>query len=280
MRFDSRITPARPDLAAAHLRGQVTAERFVEGERLRVRAASTALRKEPRPDVPYQTEALMGEIVTLYDRDDEGWGWGQLERDGYVGWLSLNALGPVDPAPTHRVIAPHAFLYPAASFKAQPLEAVSMGAELAVTRIEGRYAATPAGFIDAARIAPLPLTGGDFVAIAESLLHTPYLWGGKSAKGLDCSGLVQLSLAQTGVSAPRDSDMQERGLGTALPMEASGLRRGDLVFWKGHVAIMRDGVSMIHANASAMAVSIEVLADAIARIEAAGEGLPTAFRRP
>lgn len=279
MTFDSRITPARPDLAAAHLEGKVEALRFVEGERFRVRAASTAVRKEPRPDVPYQTEVLMGEIVTIYDRDEEGWAWGQLERDGYVGWMAANALGPVDPAPSHRVNAAHAFLYPIPGFKAQPLDALSLGADVTVTRMEGQYAATPGGFIYANLLAPLPMEGGDFVTFAESLVGTPYLWGGKSAKGLDCSGLVQLALAQTGVSAMRDSDMQEASLGTELPLDPTLLRRGDLVFWRGHVGIMRDSEMLLHANAGAMAVANEDLAAAMVRISAAGGGEPTSFRR-
>lgn len=279
MTLDPRLTPARPEIAASHLRGKVEALRFVDGERLRVRAASTAVRKEPRPDVAYQTEALMGEIVTIYDRDDEGWAWGQLERDGYVGWMAANALGAVDPVPTHRVIVPHAFVYPVAGFKTQPLDALPLGAEVTVTRSEGHYSATPVGFVYSTLIAPLSSISNDFVSVAESLQGTPYLWGGKSSKGLDCSGLVQLAFAQAGVAAARDSDMQESSLGHALPLDTNVLRRGDLVFWKGHVGIMQDERTLLHANAGAMAVSSENLAGAIARIAEAGGGQPTSFRR-
>lgn len=280
MTYDPRITPARPDLAAAHLKGRVEAGRFVDGERRRIRFAQTPVKKIPRPDAPLETEALMGEAVTVYDVDEEGWAWGQLEADGYVGWFSADALGPLDPEPTHRVIAPRSHFYPIAGIKAEPLGAVPMGASLPVTRIEGRYAATPYGFIRESHLAPLDAAMPDYVTAAERLIGTPYIWGGKSGAGLDCSGLVQLSMMLAGQKAPRDSDMQAASLGTALPPGVNGLQRGDLVFWKGHVGIMRDAETLLHANAFHMAVTSEPLGEALARIEAGGDGRPTGFRRP
>lgn len=277
--FDRRITPARPDLAAAHLRGQVEAERYVEGRTFRIRAATAPLKREPMPDLPYDTEALAGELVTVYERE-EGWAWGQLAADGYVGWLSENALGPVDPAPDHRVVALRTLVYPAAGFKLEPIAALPMGATVTVLRSEGNFSATPHGFIYTAHLAPLHQHAEDFVAIAERYIGTPYLWGGKSSFGLDCSGLVQLSLMMAGVAVPRDSDMLEKGFGTALPLERPALRRGDLVFWKGHVGIMQDEALLLHANAWHMAVESEPLSVAVRRILAAGGGPVTAYRRP
>ena len=279
MNFDRRITPARPDLAAAHLKGQIEAEAYAEGEVQRIALPSAPLRREPAPDAPYETEALAGELVTVYE-DMEGWAWVQLARDGYVGWMSGNALGPAAPAPTHRVTALRSLIYPGPGFKAEPVATLSIGAEITVTRMEGLWAATPLGFIYGAHLVPVAEFAPDFVAVAEQFIGTPYLWGGKSSLGIDCSGLVQLSLAMAGIQAPRDSDMLESGFGTALPLGTNDLQRGDLVFWKGHIGIMRDAVTLLHANAHHMAVASEPLAEAVARIEAKSFGVITNLRRP
>lgn len=277
MTFDRRITPARADLAAEHLRGKVDAERFVSGTLRRVTATSTPLKRDPFPDAPYETVALCGEVVTVYD-EEEGWAWGQLQRDGYVGWLSANALGAMDPAPTHRVAVPRSISYPRPGFKAQPMAMLSLGSEIAVTRHEGDWCGTVLGFVYAHHLVPIDQHASDFVAVAETMIGTPYLWGGKTSSGIDCSGLVQLSLALAGVSVLRDTDLQENTIGTALAADAV-LQRGDLVFWKGHVGIMRDAATLLHANAYHMAVASEPLAVALARIEAKSYGKVTALRR-
>jgi cell wall-associated NlpC family hydrolase len=269
--FDPRLTPARADLAAKHLEGKVQAARFVEGRVYEVIEAQAPLRREPRPDAPLDTEALKGERVTIYDSNEEGWAWGQLAADGYVGWLPENALSPPGPAPTHKVTAPRTLVFPGPSIKLPPLEALPFGARLAIARIEDRMAVTPSGaYVPAAHLAPLGDNERDFVAVAERFLGTPYLWGGKTALGLDCSGLVQVALTACDVSCPRDSDMQEQALGTAVTTDLSALRRGDLIFWKGHVAIVRDRETLLHANAYHMAVAVEPIAEAVARIRGAG----------
>lgn len=275
---DPRITPARGDLAADFLKGSVAAERYVPGRPMRIVTPQTPLKRQPFPDSPYETEALMGEVFTVYD-EDEGWAWGQLAGDGYVGWMSANALGAADPAPTHRVVALRTFLYPGPSIKAEPLGALSLGASVCVRRSEGAFAATPQGFVHAGHLAPLDEAAPDFVAVAERLIGIPYLWGGKSSLGIDCSGLVQLSMAMAGIAAPRDSDMQEAALGTALPTGTTDLRRGDLVFWKGHVGLLTDSATLLHANGHHMMVAREPLAAAIARIAAKSYGAVTALRR-
>jgi cell wall-associated NlpC family hydrolase len=280
--FDPRLTPARADLAAKELQGRVTAARFVEGRAYEVIDPQAAMRAMPAPDAPLLTEALRGERVTIYDMNAEGWAWGQLVADNYVGWLSANALAPAGAAPTHKVTALRTFVFPGPSIKLPPLEALPFGARLPIVRIEDRLAVTRSGgYVPAPHLAPLDVAEPDFVAVAERFLGVPYLWGGKTALGLDCSGLVQVALTAAGRVCPRDSDMQEAALGAPLPHRGEGaatLRRGDLIFWKGHVAIVRDSGTLLHANAFHMAVAIEPIAEAIGRIRNAGSEV-TSVRR-
>jgi hypothetical protein len=279
--YDPRVTPARPDLAARHLEGKVAAARFVAGEIREVVAAQAPLRREPSHGAPLDTEALMGERVIVYDEDGEGWSWGQLESDGYVGWLPSNALHGPGPEKTHRVSALRTFLFPAPSIKEPPIAAVSLGARVAIVRQDERFAVTTSGgFVPARHLAPISSHETDFVALAERFVGVPYLWGGKTSLGLDCSGLSQVSLTACGIVCPRDSDMQERTLGSSIAPDANfnNLQRGDLVFWKGHMAIVRDPETLVHANAFHMAVAFEPLQEAIARI-AKTDGMPTSVRR-
>jgi cell wall-associated NlpC family hydrolase len=281
MNLDRRLTPARPDLAAAHLRGRVAAARFVEGRAMRVAEAIVDLRREPQPDSGVETQALFGERVTVYETH-EGFAWGQIESDGYVGYLPDAALAPEGAAPTHRVVVPLTFIYPAASMKTPRLAELPMGARLRVAAEEGAFARlAEGGFVWLAHLRPSGAHEPDFVAVAERFLNAPYLWGGKSWRGVDCSGLVQIALAAAGVAAPRDTDMQEKALGGPVAIDAAlaGLRRGDLIFWKGHVGIMRDAATLLHANGHHMQVASEPLAAARKRILVTGAGDVTGARR-
>jgi cell wall-associated NlpC family hydrolase len=267
--FDPRITPARPDLAAEHLRGKVQAPRYTEGVLQEVIAGIAPVRKEPSHTAPLLTEALAGERVTVYESDEEGWAWGQLESDGYVGWLPAAMLLAPGPAPTHKVTALRTLVFPGPDIKLPPLDALPLGAQVAIAREQESFAVTSSGaFVPKRHLAPITNVEPDFVAVAERFVGTPYLWGGKSSLGVDCSGLVQVALTACGIKCPRDSDMQESALGKSASL--AGLQSGDLIFWKGHVAIARGRNSMIHANAFHMAVAIEPVAEALARIGAAG----------
>jgi cell wall-associated NlpC family hydrolase len=270
--FDPRVTAARDDFAAKELEGRVPARRYVEGRVYEVIEPQAPMWAEPRPDASLVTEALKGERVIIYDRNAEGFAWGQLAADNYVGWLPEHALGQPGPSATHKVSALRTLAFPAPSIKLPPIEALPFGARVVITGVDGRMAITSTNtYVPVPHLEPVGENETDFVAVADRFLGAPYLWGGKTVLGLDCSGLVQVALTACGVACPRDSDMQEAALGEAVRADAySDLRRGDLMFWKGHVAIVRDRATLLHANAFHMSVAIEPIADAIRRISESG----------
>jgi cell wall-associated NlpC family hydrolase len=277
---DPRMTPARPDLAAKYLEGKIEAARFVTGEEFEISDAIAPLRSAPSPDAELATQALKGERATIYDRNSEGWAWGQLSSDGYVGWLPDRTLAKPSGQPMHKITAIRTFAFPGPSIKLPPVTALVMGSTIIVTRQDGAFAITREGwYLPQQHVGSIDHHADDFVAVAERFVGTPYLWGGKSSLGIDCSGLVQVSLNAAGTGCPRDSDMQQDGLGRALTSaESKKLQRGDLIFWKGHVAIARDAHTIVHANAHHMATAIEATSDAIARIKATGSEI-TSIKR-
>ncbi len=291
-RPDPRRNAYRDDLAAESLRGTVEAPRYVAGERRQVIVANMPLRKSPDVSLGLETEVLFGEVVTVYDVAD-GWAWVQAEGDRYVGYLPASALGTTVTPPTHRVSATGTFVYPEPNIKTPPAMHLALNARLAVLETRERFAAlATGGFVITHHIAALDQPARDFVALAERFEGTPYLWGGRTRIGLDCSGLVQLAMDAAGLDCPRDTDMQRNEVGTDVPVPAplaapksehvdvEGLHRGDVIFWQGHVGIMTDSHMLLHANGHHMSTVVEPVIDAAVRIQRQ-EALPVmAVKRP
>ena len=283
--LDRRLNAYRPDLADERLSGKVEASRFTAGTLMQVSASVVDLRSEPRPDSGPQTQIIFGDMVRVFEEQD-GWSWAQAERDGYTGYVSSASLEKPGADATHMVIVPRTFIYPGSDLRFPHTKALSLGSRV---RIVGsaetrgtQYALLENGeALIAGHLASLDQHAPDYVAVAETLLHTPYLWGGTSGFGIDCSGIVQLSMWVSGRKVLRDSDMQQNTLGEIIEPDAnySNLKRGDLVFWKGHVAICASPDMLIHASGHTMTVTMEPLNDAIKRIAYLYD-LPTLIRRP
>jgi cell wall-associated NlpC family hydrolase len=279
--LDRRLNAYRADLAEERLKGLVEAETFTKGTAGRVSVPLADLRPHPDGNVGIDSQLLLGERVQIFDRAN-GFAWVRAELDGYVGYISESAIEESsDEAPTHWVTALRTYRYAEPDMKRPVVDQLSIGSRLRVndeTEVRGtRYALTNDGqALIAGHLAPIGTASLDHVAWAARFLETPYLWGGRSGFGIDCSGLVQMALMMAGQAAPRDSDMQASDLGSEIVFDER--RRGDLVFWKGHVAILEDAETVIHANGHTMTVARETLADAITRIGPV-YGQPTKLRR-
>lgn len=264
MPLDPNVHPWRADLAAAHLKGQVEAARFVEGVRRQARHGVTWVHGKPDAAAPQTSQLLYGESFVVYETRD-GWAWGQCQTDGYVGYVRADDLSDEVVAPTHVVRALRSFRYAEPTFKIPPSGWLSMNSPVAVAQIDGQYAELVAGgWVFAAHLAPLGAFAPDHVATALEFLGAPYLWGGRSSHGIDCSGLAQAALARAGVAVERDCYLQERSVGRALA-DGEPRRRGDLAYFPGHVAILTDPDTVVHATAHSMNVCVEPLADVAAR---------------
>ncbi|WP_394691239.1 NlpC/P60 family protein [Hoeflea sp.] len=282
--LDRRLHAYRPDLADIRLEQKVSAKRYTHGMEAEIKVPLAKLHPKPDHGCAIDTEALFGETLRVFDRRD-GWAWVQLDADGYVGYLREHMLGDCAGAPTHLVCVPRTFVYDGADLRFPVVHALSMASRMRVTGMTETRGTTYALLGDgtamiAAHLKPLAeTTNQDAVAVAAMFLETPYLWGGRSGFGIDCSGLVQMALAMTGKHAPRDSDQQAQGLGELIDPARDGLKRGDLVFWKGHVGFLEDPHTLLHASGGTMSVTREPLQVAIERI-AKLYGHPTAYRRP
>ncbi len=264
--LDKRLNAYRDDLADIRLKGQVESQAFREGHLMQMRGPITTLHRAPAFDAAQDTQVLMGEIMRVFDVVD-GWAWVQLQCDSYVGYLRHESLNAELHVSTHKIAVPSTLLFTKPSIKTQPVQFLPMNAEITVVNLQDDFVELiTGGFIFAKHVKPVAENYSDFVAVAEQFLHTPYYWGGKSYHGQDCSGLVQTALQACGLRAPRDADLQEAELGVQLQInDLDGLRRGDLLFWKGHVGIMQNDKSLLHANGHHMQVTSEPLKDVISR---------------
>jgi cell wall-associated NlpC family hydrolase len=278
--LDKRLNPYRADLAAAYLRGEVEADRFAESEDFQVTAPRAPLLRRAEVHAPMDTELLFGETFRVYETEGD-WCWGQSVHDDYVGYVTSNSLQRPVAAVTHRVVSLRTFLYPEPDIKTRPAIPLSMNAKLSVTAAEGKFVELAGGgYVVSSHLSKIDTYATDFVAVAEEFLGVPYLWGGRDARGLDCSGLVQMSMERCGIACLRDTDLQEATLGERLPdpQNLSVLRRGDLIFWRGHVGIMSDPETLLHANATHMRTVKEPIVEAVRRIDKS-DGSVTSIKR-
>ena len=276
MSYDARITPIRDGIAGQSLEGLVRAEVYLEPKVLTCTRPATGIHRTPDAASEQMDQLLFGEIFEVIE-EEGAFLWGQARRDGYVGFVDAKALAKADAEPTHRIAALRTYAFAESSIKSRASGPYSLGSLVAVEAEEGRLSKVAgAGWMTSAHLLPIGEFETDPAAVAERFLGAPYLWGGRESLGLDCSGLVQQSRLACGLACPRDTDQQEM-LGRAIDRAQFG--RGDLVFWKGHVAIGLDSTRIIHANGSHMMVAIEPLDSAISRIGAAGSGEPTSYRR-
>lgn len=283
--LDPRIHAYRADLADERLAGKVKAGRYIPGDDSHVHRDSVPLFSSPSFDGELQTEALYGEQVRIFEIRDS-WAWGQLATDGYVGYIPLEGLSPGILPATHRISSLRSFVYEDANIKSPPIALISMMSQLAVSDVVSAkggefFELEGKGYVFARHGVEIGVNDTDFVAVAERFIGTPYLWGGRTSLGLDCSALIQIALLACGKECRRDSDLQAGSIGTLLSdsTDISSLQRGDLVFWKGHIGVMVDDRNLLHSNAHHMAVAVEPLAPAVERIIKNGGGEITAIRR-
>jgi len=277
VKLDPRITPLRDGVAARALEGVVPAEVYLDPRPMICAAPAAGVHAGPDASAEQMDQILFGEAFDVLEEEANGWVWGQARRDGYVGFVRAEALRPPGPAPTHRVAALRTYAFEGPSIKTRARGPYSLNALVSMEAAEGRLRKVRgAGWMTAEHLAPIGAFEADPAAVAERHLGAPYLWGGRESLGLDCSGLVQQALFACGRACPRDTDQQE-AVGQAI--DRPGFGRGDLVFWKAHVAIGLDAQRIVHANGHHMMVAIEPLDEAIARIAAEGHGEPTSFRR-
>lgn len=265
----------RRDIADIALADWIFAPHYAQAEPRLLARPSAMLRTAPQPDAAAGSQLLFGETFHVLDIQG-GWAWGYCGHDHYVGYVAADALtAPF--SPTHFIAVREAPVFSDASIKASVRMTLTLGARVEGA-IEGDFLETSQGFLHRRHVAPVTSLLGDPVSIAERLLGAPYLWGGRGAGGVDCSGLVQMALMLAGYECPRDSDQQAEALGRPLATGES-YGRGDLLFFPGHVGLMADAENLLHANAWWMSVVVEPLEDVLARLRPQHENPLTAAKR-
>lgn len=276
--FDPRTTARRGDLADIALAGKMFSPHYAVPLAMRCSAPKAMIRKHSGKNHEAVSELLHGEDFFVLDVAGD-WAWGYAGYDGYVGYLPIHALQQQQktPQPTHLIVARAALIFIEPDIKSGVTKRLPMGARIACGEPSacGEFLKTGKGFVHIRHVqeigAKVVFDGSNgTAALAEQLVGAPYLWGGRSGDGLDCSGLVQIVLMLTGVAAPRDSDQQMAKLGTAIAADEP-LRRGDLIFFPHHVGMMVDGERIVHANSHWMKTVVEPLADAAARFAKDGQ---------
>ena len=274
--LDPRLNAYRPDIADIRLAGKVKSLEFSEGDITCIIEPRVALRAKPELTAGFITEALLGNRVRVFEVKD-GWAWGQMEKDGYVGYIPLDTLSGICLKTTHRVCVPATYIYPRADLKSQPATRIFLNSQLSVDEEVGDWVALAGGgFVYQSHICSANVFSPDPVAMAEQFISVPYLWGGCTHDGLDCSALVQQSYHACGLECPRDTDMIEQAIGET---GHNSLQRGDLIFWDGHIGMMINAQKMIHTNAHHMRVCVESFDEAENRINKI-YGSKARFRRP
>lgn len=261
-KLDTRLHAYRPDIADVSLKGKVSSKKYVEGEKFQVAVGKANVYNRPDRKTALSNQILYGEFFTIFEIKD-GWAWGQSLKDDYVGYCSLNNLTPDLHKTTHHVSALSTFIYPEPNFKLPPIDQLHMISDVSVineTQTNGFVQLADGNWIYATHIAKD--YGEDPVSEALKFLYTPYLWGGRSNAGIDCSGLLQIAYASVGITIPRDADLQEKTIGNILSDDEE-LQHGDIAFFPGHVGLMIDDIHILHANAHHMRVSIDPLKDVI-----------------
>ena len=263
MIFDTRITPIRRDLASTAYKAIVKRKKYVTAKLATVKSAFTPLYSNKGSKL--STQLLYGEECDVFETKN-GWSWIQSRRDNYVGYTPTINLTRKIYKPNSKVISLRTVIYTKPDIKSVTKGYLSFNSLVEVIKIKGKYSLIKnLGWCPSLDLVKIKSSKFNHIDLSKQYLDTPYLWGGRDSMGIDCSGLVQNLHQINNRPFPRDTDMQEMFVTNEVKYEKD-LKAGDLVFWKGHVAMMIDNSNIIHANAFHMKTAIEPLSTAKKRI--------------